>query len=372
MKIYWVHFYVEDATKQRDCFIQKMGFRSIGNHISDRTHTEILANNSILFLISSPLNSSSPVAHYLKCHPAGVADTAFRVGDIESVIANAKRLGVRVISDIQIDCFNNRYLKWAKIQGWGDLQHTLIAEKSDVLLNFKVTNDSLIDGIDHIVLNVASGQLQPAAAWYKNIFGFQLQQNFSIQTERSGLYSEALIDPTAQVQFNINEPTSTNSQIQEFLDTNNGSGIQHIALRSTNLVKTVSQMRQWGLSFLPIPPAYYTNIKERYYQRKILSLKSEEWQAIKTEQILIDFNNNYPESLLMQIFTQPIFKAPTFFFELIERRKQARGFGEGNFRALFEAMESEQINRERFVDGSFSDMISRENPGFIPRKAANF
>jgi 4-hydroxyphenylpyruvate dioxygenase len=345
MKIDSVHFYVENATKQRDYFLQKMGFSSLGNCISDRTHTEILANSSILFVVSSPLNSSSPVARYLKCHPAGVADITFRIGNLESVIAKAKKSGVRVINEIQVNRLKNPYLKWAKIQGWGDLQHTLIAEDSEVVLNSKIAATSLVNSIDHVVLNVASGQLQSAVAWYKNIFDFQSQQNFSIQTERSGLYSEALIDPTARVQFNINEPTSANSQIQVFLDTNNGSGIQHIALRSTNLVKTVSQMRRRGLSFLPIPPAYYTNLKQRYSEGKISSLKAEEWQAIEAEQILVDFNKHRPESLLMQIFTQPIFAAPTFFLELIERRKQASGFGEGNFRALFEAIERAQINK---------------------------
>lgn len=351
MKIDRIHFYVRDAKKQRNYFVQKMGFCSVGTYINNNSYTEILANNSILFLISSPLNLSSSVARYLTCHPAGVADITFRIADLESVIAKAKQSDVKVIKDIQVDYFQNRYFKWAKIQGWGDLQHTLIAENSQVTLNSKISTSSMINGIDHVVLNVADGQLQSAATWYKDIFNFELQQNFYIQTTRSGLYSKALIDPTGQVQFNINEPTSGNSQIQEFINLNNGSGIQHVALRSTNLVKTVSQMRYWGLSFLPIPPAYYTNLKQSC-QEKIASLKAEEWQAIETEQILIEFNPHYSESVLLQIFTQPIFDSPTFFFELIERRKQARGFGEGNFRALFEAVESQQINREETFKSS--------------------
>jgi len=158
------------------------------------------------------------------------------------------------------------------------------------------------------------------------------------------LYSEALISPNSQVQFNINEPTSSTSQIQEFLEANNGAGIQHFALTSTNIIKTVTKMRHQGLSFLPIPSSYYTKIRQRGINRVIPSLTMEEWNAIETQQILVDCNSTKPESLLMQTFTKPIFADKTFFVEIIERRNKAMGFGEGNFQELFEAVERDNIN----------------------------
>ena len=136
--------------------------------------------------------------------------------------------------------------------------------------------------------------------------------------------------------FNINEPTSSNSQIQEFIDLNGGSGIQHIALRSQNLIQDVASMQQEDVAFLNIPQSYYEQLDTT------LNLTQEEWEAIANQQILVERDRLNPQSLLMQIFTQPIFEQPTFFLEFIERRQQAQGFGQGNFKELFAAVEREQ------------------------------
>jgi 4-hydroxyphenylpyruvate dioxygenase len=145
------------------------------------------------------------------------------------------------------------------------------------------------------------------------------------------------------VQFNINQPTTANSQIQEFIDLNGGSGIQHLALRSQNLIADVAQLHQGDLKFLPVSPTYYHNLKP--WQ----SLSSSERIAVAQQQILVDSDSTsatlgdrvFPQSLLMQIFTQPIFEQPTFFLEFIERRHSATGFGQGNFQSLFEAVEKQ-------------------------------
>jgi 4-hydroxyphenylpyruvate dioxygenase len=144
------------------------------------------------------------------------------------------------------------------------------------------------------------------------------------------------------VQFPINEPTSANSQIQEFLDVNQGPGIQHIALQTPQIVKAIAQLRHRGLSFLPIPSTYYTQLRT---QHQGLPLSTAELEEIAAQEILVDWHNEASQALLLQTFTQPIFEQPTFFFELIERRQEAQGFGEGNFRALFEAIEREQLKR---------------------------
>jgi 4-hydroxyphenylpyruvate dioxygenase len=144
------------------------------------------------------------------------------------------------------------------------------------------------------------------------------------------------------LQFPINEPTSASSQIQEFLDVNRGSGIQHIALQTPQIVNAIAQLRDLGLIFLHIPPSYYTELKLKY---PTLPLSPAKLDEIAAQEILVDWQDKSKQALLLQTFTQPIFKEPTFFFELIERRQEAQGFGEGNFRALFEAIEREQIKR---------------------------
>ncbi|MGF1540110.1 MAG: 4-hydroxyphenylpyruvate dioxygenase [Pleurocapsa sp.] len=328
MKIDRVHFYVQDAVKTKDWFVDNIGFQPIYSQNNGNTQTEAIAYNSVKFLISSPLNCFSPVSDYLNCHPSGIVDIAFRTENINSIITKAEQLGIEILEYPQSDRTE------AKIAGWGSLQHTLIDENSEEKF---YSNDSYIVAIDHVVLNVPPGELTPAVDFYRTLFDFEVQQTFNIQTAQSGLYSQALIDRTGGVQFNINEPTAANSQIQEFIELNHGAGIQHLALRSLDLIEAVAQMRQRRVNFLHIPETYY------HYSNKRENISESEWSAIQTQQILIDSDRATPESLLMQIFTQPIFEQPTFFLEFIERRGHARGFGKGNFQALFEAVEREVL-----------------------------
>ena len=348
MKIDHVHFYTRNAARTRDWFIHNVGFEAIGNCINRHTHTELIVLNSVFFVLSSPLNSASPVAQYLKSHPSGVVDIAFRVKNITEIIDRAGSFGV-ILENIQQKRSNKGNLKYAKIAGWNSLQHTLI-EASDRVsyclpnLEFEQhqsvnCDESKITNIDHIVLNVAKDKLDSAVKLYQTLFNFQVQQSFKIQTDKSGLTSQALISKTGEVQFNINQPTSANSQIQEFINLNCGSGIQHLALRSLNLIADMTQMQQRDLKFLDVPQAYYQKLES------LSCLSASEKQAIAELQILVDRDRHLPESLLMQIFTRPIFEQPTFFLEFIERRREAKGFGQGNFKALFEAVETEQEKR---------------------------
>ncbi|NJO95439.1 MAG: 4-hydroxyphenylpyruvate dioxygenase [Pleurocapsa sp. CRU_1_2] len=344
MKIDHVHFYTRNAARTKDWFIGKVGFQAIGNCISQHTQTELIALNSAYFVISSPLNSASPVAQYLNHHPEGVADVAFRVKNLAATIERSRRLGVKTVQNIQLWRSSLGKFKFAQITGWQDLQHTLIEETGQpdccipiALKPYKIrhtskSSQSNLTQIDHIVLNVAQGKLDPAVKLYQELFNFEVQQSFKIQTSSSGLTSQALIDDEGEVQFNINQPTTANSQIQEFIDVNRGSGIQHLALRSQNLIADVAQLQQ-KLKFLTVPQTYYDSLKP------LLFLNVAERTAIIQQQILVDSDRTNPQSLLMQIFTQPIFEQPTFFLELIERRHSAQGFGQGNFQALFEAVE---------------------------------
>ncbi len=355
MKIDRICFYVADAAKTSNWLIHHLGFQLIETYQDNNTYTQAITNQGIYFVISSPLNSCSPVARYLEFHPEGIVDVTFCVSDLQSILDRAAKLGVKILQPLH----KQDKIKYARIAGWDSLEHTLIEYPANISWCDGLSNRVSIDsgelqtqpkpkldliGIDHIVLNVARGKLHQAVAYYQALFDFKIQQTFKIQTPRSGLYSEALVDSTRQVQFNINEPTSSNSQIQEFIEINRGAGIQHLALRSHHIIETVAQMRSLGVKFLPIPPAYYTSLQQRLKLDSI-SISDSEFQKIVQEGILVDWHQAQPESLLKQIFTQPILDKPTFFLEIIERRHNAQGFGEGNFQALFEVVEREQSKK---------------------------
>ncbi|MGK7893230.1 MAG: 4-hydroxyphenylpyruvate dioxygenase [Xenococcus sp. (in: cyanobacteria)] len=349
MQIDSVHFYVTDARKTSNWFTHYLGFQVIDTYKDDHTYSEIVKHNSIYFIISSALNNNSPVADYLNSHPEGIVDVAFRVENLSLILDRAAKLGIKIIEPLQ----QQNAIKYARIAGWDCLEHSLIESPAENYYYFLPNREfktiptspqpaTRFTNIDHIVLNVPVGELNPAVAYYQDLFDFQIQQTFKIQSKYSGLSSQALIDSTAQVQFNINEPSDPNSQIQEFIDLNGGAGIQHLALHTSDITTTVAKMRSLKVDFLPIPNAYYHHLSQRIKQDSI-AIAETELQAIAQQGILVDWHQDIPESLLMQIFTQPIFNQPTFFLELIERRQQATGFGEGNFQALYEAVEAGQV-----------------------------
>ncbi|HIK03126.1 MAG TPA: 4-hydroxyphenylpyruvate dioxygenase [Trichormus sp. M33_DOE_039] len=339
MKIDHVHFYVEDAKVWRDWFVNYLGFTSVASDIhSFHTYTEAVKSGVVKFLLSSPLLPTSPVAEFLRQHPPGVADIAFAVADVEAAIAHAEMHGAIVLQSIEERQLGDFRQKCSKIAAWGGLTHTVIESLPET---HPTPPHQIITAIDHIVLNVAAGELEHVVSWYEKIFDFQPRQSFKIQTDRSALYSQVMVSRQGGVQLPVNEPASKNSQIQEFLDFNRGPGIQHIALQTVNLIDAIAKFRQRGLSLLSVPQTYYSNLQNR----SGLPLSTVELTAIAQQEILVDWQQDSDQGVLLQIFTQPIFGQPTFFFEFIERRCQAQGFGEGNFRALFEAIESEQIKR---------------------------
>ncbi|BAZ39594.1 4-hydroxyphenylpyruvate dioxygenase [Calothrix sp. NIES-4101] len=372
MRIEHVHFYVEDAKTWRNWFVNILGFEVVENYILPsfplnntqkqefHTLTEVVKSNSICFVISSPLLPTSPVAEFLHHHPPGVADVALIIEDMEEVMMRVESYGTEVLQPICEYQQNGIDFKSCQIKAWGSLAHTLIEIREignrgcgdvgilplsalpclDIPPSFPASLP-LLTSIDHVVLNVPTGDLEKAVAWYEKILDLQPQQIFNIQTEFSALHSRVMTSRNGKVQLPINQPITPNSQIQEFLDFNQGAGIQHIALRSPNLVNTIANFRDRCLPFLSIPDAYYSQL----VKRPGFSLSNSEIKAIAQQQILVDWKEQEPDALLLQIFTQPIFGKPTFFFEFIERRHLAQGFGEGNFRALFEAIESEQMKR---------------------------
>ncbi|MCU0568158.1 MAG: 4-hydroxyphenylpyruvate dioxygenase [Oculatellaceae cyanobacterium Prado106] len=349
MNIDHVHFYVEDAAVWRDWFIRVLNFQpwTPDSHelLQDDqhcAHTQVVGVQSgeIRCKLSSAITDQSPVFEYLRLHPPGVVDVAFCVADLSAAIATAQQAGAKVL-------FQSSQM--AQIAGWGVLRHTLLPDPFQDDFDGQPVASRLLQAIDHVVLNVEVGQLEGAIAFYEQTFGFQRQQAFQIRTDRSALCSQVLVHPQSGVKLPINQPGSSQSQIQEFLDHNRGAGVQHIALQTPNIVRAIAQLRQQGLSFLKVPATYYEQLR----QRSGFQLLEGEWEAIARQQVLVDWPVDQAEAMLLQAFTQPIFEQPTFFFELIERRQywqnnqyqSAQGFGEGNFQALFEAIEREQMKR---------------------------
>ncbi|MDY7013668.1 MAG: 4-hydroxyphenylpyruvate dioxygenase [Cyanobacteriota bacterium] len=356
MKIDCVRFYVDDAQKWRDWFARAMQFRHVAGGRNRHSQIEVVRCGAIAFVLSSPLTGEGSVAEFLRVRPPGVADVTFLVADLDRIMKGAIARGAKILQPIACQHFPQGRLRWSKIEGSASLSHTLVErlgitpflpEQDFDAVNLPPPADSLFSEIDHLVLNVAVGELEKTVSWYEEILGFERRQTFAIQTERSGLYSQVLVHPESGVQMPVNEPTSANSQIQEFLDFNGGSGVQHIALKTKNIISTICQLQKAGLSFLEVPPNYYVQQQQQYGN---LNLAPREWEALERSQILIEGQPVDGDSapVLLQIFTQPIFGQPTFFFEFIERRDRAQGFGEGNFRALFEAIEKEQAKRGQF------------------------
>lgn len=334
MEIDRIHFYVVDALRTRDLLIEQIGLRALGERVNEHTIEYLVGNDSLLFSIASPLTAASPVADYLDRHPSGVKDVSFRVADLNAIRKRIESLRTPILatSDLAED------VEWIKIRGWGGVEHTITQARSASIPPAIAAADS-ITSIDHVVLNVAAGDLEMATVWYLHLFGFKVQQAFNIQSKKSGLTSKALISPCGKIRFNINEPSSSNSQIQDFLDLNRGAGIQHIALQTNDILLTVDRLQQKDLACLSIPPTYYTNLLNRAELERNSLLTNNEWQQLERLQVLMDWSSATPTEILLQIFTQPIFESPTFFFEFIERRNRAEGFGQGNFQALFEAIE---------------------------------
>lgn len=353
VQINHVHFYVDSARVWRDWFVHRFGFDAQPYLLTPETHQECLTRGKLRVHLSSPRSPNSPVADFLQKHPPGVADIALRVQNVAEICAHPQ---VRVLIPPHDSSTGQRI---AQIAAWGSLRHTLIEGDLEGDQATTVSENwpkfSPVVAIDHCVLNVPAGELGAAVEWYGQVLGFEPKQQFAIATARSSLHSQVLVHPQTGIQFPINEPTSGNSQIQEFLDHNRGAGIQHIALKTPDILHWVPRLRQLGLSFLRVPGTYYDALR----QKPGFCLQEWEWQRLVEAEILADWQDaNYP-ALLLQTFTEPIFEEPTFFFELIERRSlqvqgktfTAQGFGEGNFQALFEAVEQQQLQRKVIENG---------------------
>ncbi len=352
-KIDYLEFYVGNAKQSAYFYANAFGFKPVAyagleTGVSDRT-SYVLEQGDIRLVLTSPLTLNNPIAEYLKLHGDGIYDIAMLVDDACSCFETAVAKGAQPL--LKPHKFTNKegYLVKATIAAYnGDLCHSFIERKNYNLFspeyiplsNFIETKPTGLIAVDHLVLNVEIGQMNPWAGFYQKILGFQEQQEFTsddISTKYSALISKVLQNNPGKIKIPINEPAQGlgKSQIQEYLDFHNGPGVQHLALKTTDIISTVRHLRSNGVEFLDTSCKYYDNLLER------IGEIDEDIDTLRELQILVDRDS---EGYLLQIFTKPLTPRPTFFIEIIQR-KGSMGFGKGNFKALFETIELEQAAR---------------------------
>jgi 4-hydroxyphenylpyruvate dioxygenase len=358
-----IHFYVDNADSWADVYVKQYGMahRFVGDASTglDGRKSVVVGRNRIQFCFTSAVAGESggeEVAQHYAKHGNGVKDVAFLVVDAKAALDEAVRRGATPCCDLKE--FTDVEGSWRRtaVKAYGDTIHSFIerfgnppfSHQHKVSPIAKESGDPRIrfSMIDHIVANVES--MNEWVDYYANIFGFKPIGYFNIDTGRSALMSKVMGSERGYIKLPINEPSSKNSQIQEYLDAYRGPGVQHIAFLCSDIVETISAMRERGVDFLGVPDTYYDMVPERVSQT--LEVNGKLYQEIidklddcKKRGILIDADR--PDGYLLQLFTKPIYERPTLFHEIIQRRGNSTGFGEGNFRALFEAIEREQALR---------------------------
>jgi 4-hydroxyphenylpyruvate dioxygenase len=324
-------------------------YRGLETGCRDRV-SHVLEQGRIRLVLTGSLAGSDDVAEHHHRHGDGVHAIALSVPDAAAAYEHAVRHGARGIQEPHTLQDEHGPVGLASVATYGETRHVFV-QRGDYdgafLPGFRATGarppagpDGLLVGIDHVVGNVELGQMDEWVSYYERVFGMTEMIHFSdeeISTEYSALMSKVVTDGSGRVKFPINEPAQgkKKSQIEEFLDFYNGPGVQHIAVSTTDIVGTVTELTARGVRFLPIPESYYAEVPERVGEIE------EDLTDLRKLGILVDRDD---EGYLLQIFSKPVGDRPTLFFEVIERHG-ARGFGDGNFKALFEALEREQARR---------------------------
>ena len=307
-------------------------------------HSYLFSQAQVRFLVIADTDEKSKSRQYFQKHGEGVSKISFQVENVEAALAEALARGASLVSETKIETDDNGTYKTAMIQGFGDVLNEFVERPNTYFRpNMqKLESDpkakplkARVARIDHLTNNVPKGEMKKWVDFYTKVYGFKVTRYFDIKGAKTGLQSEVVQLPNGAVIIPINEPDAENgkSQIQEFLDRHNGAGVQHIALTCSNIIDTIGDLRERGINFLKIPPTYYQDIPRRDFK------VTENLQTLEERQLLVDGD---PEGYLLQIFTDT-YVGP-LFFEFIQR-KNHNGFGEGNFQALFNAIERDQQER---------------------------
>lgn len=354
MKIDHIEFLVGNARQTADWLMQKFDFKCTAyagpeTGMPNKEVAYVLEQGNIKFLIKSSLDHMSNISEHVDLHGDSVRDIAFNVEECCSIynnIVNKGGIDVRppMVLEDEYGCIIE-----AEIGTYGNTVHSIVNTeyyKGLFAPNYRAHKHRFygakigLTNIDHIVGNVDKGRLNYWVDYYKRVFGFKEMMHFSegdISTEYSSLRSTVMWDGIGNIVLPLNEPADglRKSQIQEFLDYNNGPGVQHIALRTNNIISDVNEMRYRGVSFLNIPDSYYDECFKR------VNIPELPWDKLQNLGILVDKDE---QGYLLQIFTENFSDRPTLFFEIIQR-VGSRGFGAGNFKALFQAIEKQQEKR---------------------------
>lgn len=355
-----VHFYV-DHLEVWGCWFQECwGFQLRGYRQTPASHSLWLSQGLIHLVLSASQPGSTPdpeaetIRRYRTQHPQGIAEVALRIDQADRAYTQLKADHQSVQWHPQASQHHPHLILELPLGNTDtpSFRHSLIErihpldESNPILPGFEVVpgaltlSPPLFSHIDHLVLNVSVGLLAPLVTWYQRIGGWSVLYECQIETQHSGLKSKVVGDPGVNpvIQLAINEPIGSSSQIQTFIEANHGSGIQHLAFYTPEILTTVPHLRQQGIPFLTVPDDYYQALEQSHTLRDPDLLT-----AIRTQQLLLDqVTPHRPDQQLLQIFTEPLFPEPTLFFELIQRYGGATGFGDRNFRALFKAIESYQ------------------------------
>ncbi|XP_064619211.1 4-hydroxyphenylpyruvate dioxygenase-like [Lineus longissimus] len=358
-----VTFWVGNAKQAASYYCTRMGFEPYAYMGLETGSRKVVAHavkqNEIVFVFQSPLEPNQPedMNKHLAMHGDGVKDVAFEVDDLHAIFQRAKDRGAKTVKEPWEESDENGTVVFAMIETYGDTTHTFIDRRNYsglFLPGYKepMSHDPLLKllpsigllHIDHLVGNQPDNEMTNAADWYeKNLVfhRFWSVDDSQLHTEYSALRSIVVTNYEETIKMPINEPAPgrRKSQIQEYVDYYGSAGVQHIAMRTNNIIESIIKLRERGQHFLQIPKRYYTNLRERLKTAKITV--EEDLDMIEKLHILIDFDEN---GYLLQIFTKNMQDRPTLFLEVIQRRNH-QGFGAGNFKSLFEAIEADQAER---------------------------
>jgi len=356
-KIHHVEFYVGNAKQAEFYYRKAFGFSRAaysGLETGNRETTSYLVKQgNVNFVLTAPMGPEHPAADHLKRHGDGVKDIAFYVEDADHAFNEAVKRGATPVVEPRDLMDENGSVRHSAIATYGDTIHSFISYNTNNGHNYsgpflpgfveqKVEGDGVgLMLVDHIVGNVELGKMNSWCDFYRDVLGFFRYITFDdkdISTEYSALMSIVMSDGQHNIKFPINEPAEGKggkSQIQEYIDFYRSAGAQHVALLCRDILHTVGKLQENGVEFLRVPDEYYEEIPARVGEI------DEDIEDLKRLGILVDRDD---EGYLLQIFTKPVEDRPTVFYEILQR-KGCKGFGKGNFKALFVSIEEEQRRR---------------------------
>jgi len=354
----YVEFYVGNAKQSAHYYKTAFGYQSLAyagleTGVRDRT-SYVLKQDKIRLVLTTPLNENSPINDHLRKHGDGVKVVALWVEDATSAYEETIKRGARSFMEPTVEKDEFGEVVRSGIYTYGETVHVFVERKNYngiFLPGYKEWKSDYnpesvgLKYIDHMVGNVGWNEMNTWVKFYEDVMGFVNFLSFDdkqIHTEYSALMSKVMSNGNGRIKFPINEPAEgkKRSQIEEYLDFYGGPGVQHIAIATDDIIATVTQLKARGVEFLSAPPhAYYQAIPERLGVH--MDMMKEDLNVIEKLAIMVDADE---DGYLFQIFTKPVQDRPTLFFEIIQRMG-AKGFGAGNFKALFESIEREQSLR---------------------------